>query len=573
MIDEKYTKYAEGVVNGTIIAGELIRLACQRYLFFVQGGDPDIEFRPSEADRVVNFCKKLKHYEGEYVGKNFIPCEWQCWMLYNMFGLYRKSTGLRLIRSAYIQIARKCGKSFLASAIGAYMLCADGEAGSQVDIVSPSRKQSAICFESCSKFIQGINKNKLFKILRNEVKFDARSSKLRVMSSDAKFGDGFNTHCGILDEFHAFESNAIPDLLTSSMGMRRQPMMIYITTAGKNYYCPCKDYRDMCENILRGLAHDDSIFSAIYEMDEGDDWLNESNWHKCVPSLREGVAKIDYIRGELTKAKNNPSLLVGVKVKNLNMWCQSADIWIPDKYLDMSMHKVDLNRFPDGELCYMGVDLAKVDDFTAYALLFPPNPEREYFPEKYVFKIRTYCPREFRRTKAQLYNFDKWISEKQLTITPGNTTDYDYILRDMVHDSKRFYMYKAAYDPWNSSQWAINATNIGMCIAPYSQTLASFNRPTKELTRLILQGHVVIDSSALTKWSFKNVELKFDWNENCKPIKAGDDVKNKIDPVIAMIEALGIAMEFGGWSTPDWDAQANAIGEEYEQVVQGLDGA
>ena len=90
------------------------------------------------------------------------------------------------------------------------------------------------------------------------------------MSSDAKFGDGFNTHFGILDEFHAFNNNAIPDLLTSSMGMRLNPLLIYITTAGFNLNGPCKRYRDMCIEILYGKKTDDRVFAAIYEMDPED---------------------------------------------------------------------------------------------------------------------------------------------------------------------------------------------------------------------------------------------------------------------------------------------------------------
>jgi phage terminase large subunit-like protein len=50
---------------------------------------------------------------------------------------------------------------------------------------------------------------------------------------------------------------------------------------------------------------------------------------------------------------------------------------------------------------------------------------------------------------------------------------------------------------------------------------------------------VVIDTNACVRWAFSNVELKFDWNDNCKPIKAGNDQLKKIDPVIAMLQALG----------------------------------
>jgi phage terminase large subunit-like protein len=74
-------------------------------------------------------------------------------------------------------------------------------------------------------------------------------------------------------------------------------------------------------------------------------------------------------------------------------------------------------------------------------------------------------------------------------------------------------------------------------LEPYSQSIGNFNKPTKELERLVLSDKVIIDDNEITRFCFRNVELKFDHNNNCKPVKYKDN--NKIDGVIAMIEALG----------------------------------
>ena len=39
MVDKKYTEYAEKVINGEIVACEYIKLACQRYLNFLNRED------------------------------------------------------------------------------------------------------------------------------------------------------------------------------------------------------------------------------------------------------------------------------------------------------------------------------------------------------------------------------------------------------------------------------------------------------------------------------------------------------------------------------------------------------
>lgn len=73
-IQDKYLKYAHDVVSGKQVAGKLIRLACQRYLDFMN--DARYEFRPDKCERVLSFISKLKHYQGKCAGKPFVLEEW-----------------------------------------------------------------------------------------------------------------------------------------------------------------------------------------------------------------------------------------------------------------------------------------------------------------------------------------------------------------------------------------------------------------------------------------------------------------------------------------------------------------
>jgi phage terminase large subunit-like protein len=93
------------------------------------------------------------------------------------------------------------------------------------------------------------------------------------------------------------------------------------------------------------------------------------------------------------------------------------------------------------------------------------------------------------------------------------------------------------YDSWNSTQFAINATELGLPMIPFSQSIGNFNRPTKEFERLMLQGNVTLDKNEATMFCFRNVSIKTDHNENSKPVKYSD--ANKIDGVIAILTALG----------------------------------
>lgn len=530
---EKYTQYARDVISGKIVAGYYIKLAAKRYLDFMQRDD--MEFRTKMADKPVNFISKLLHTEGQFYKKPFILQDWQAFMVYAMFGFYWKGTDKRVCRNAYIQISRKCGKTSLASALALYGLIGDGEAGAEIDFVAPSAEQTRIGFRAASNYAESINRANILNCLRNTITFNPTKGRIRMMSSDAKLGDGFNPHFAIIDEYHALETNDLPNVMMSGMGMRRNPMMIYITTAGFNVYGPCKEYRDMCADILEGEKTDDTIFALIYELDKDDDWIDESKWKKCIPSLNITVEE-DYIKQQVTLAKNNVSMEVGVRTKNLNQWVESSQVWISDEIIRANMKPVPMEAF-NGQIISAGIDLAAVSDLTVYSIMMSPNPDREFEPDKYVFKSFYYLPSECLENNRNWQKYRLWQQHKYLTVNPGNVTDYRYILDDMKGSMDKFMFNGIYYDAWQSTLFIIMATEEGLPCVPYSQSIGNFTKPVKTFELLLKKGDIVIDDNPITRWCFQNVVLKEDHNQNCKPTK--DNRDSKIDVVISMLEALG----------------------------------
>ena len=530
---EKYTQYARDVISGKIVAGYYIKLAAKRYLDFMQRDD--MEFRTKMADKPVNFISKLLHTEGQFYKKPFILQDWQAFMVYAMFGFYWKGTDKRVCRNAYIQISRKCGKTSLASALALYGLIGDGEAGAEIDFVAPSAEQTRIGFRAASNYAESINRANILNCLRNTITFNPTKGRIRMMSSDAKLGDGFNPHFAIIDEYHALETNDLPNVMMSGMGMRRNPMMIYITTAGFNVYGPCKEYRDMCADILEGEKVDDTIFALIYELDRDDDWIDESKWKKCIPSLNITVEE-DYIKQQVTLAKNNVSMEVGVRTKNLNQWVESSQVWISDEIIRANMKPVPMEAF-NGQIISAGIDLAAVSDLTVYSIMMSPNPDREFEPDKYVFKSFYYLPSECLENNRNWQKYRLWQQHKYLTVNPGNVTDYRYILDDMKGSMDKFMFNGIYYDAWQSTLFIIMATEEGLPCVPYSQSIGNFTKPVKTFELLLKKGDIVIDDNPITRWCFQNVVLKEDHNQNCKPTK--DNRDSKIDVVISMLEALG----------------------------------
>ena len=176
-LDEKYTKYAKDVIEGNIKACRYVKEACLRYL----GWFDKYEFRSEKADAVINFISNLKHFLGKHNGKPFVLLPYQEWIVYNIFGFYYPNTNRRVVNYVYLELARKNGKTAFMAAICLYMLIADGENGSEVEMVANSAKQAKICFDMSSNYLSSIDrKGKYFKRYRDKIKFDKTKSFLQM---------------------------------------------------------------------------------------------------------------------------------------------------------------------------------------------------------------------------------------------------------------------------------------------------------------------------------------------------------------------------------------------------------
>lgn len=528
-MNKPYYRYAQDVIEGKIVAGEFIRSACERFFSLME--DDRYEFREDKVNEVINFFPYLKHFKGRHADKPFTLEPWQEWIVASIYGFYVREDGSRLTQTVYIEVARKNGKTALAAGIGLNALINDDEAGAEVYFAANSKEQVKIsAWPLCSNFAKKFDpKNRYLQVFRDTITFEKTSSWLKVLAADSTKLDGPNPSTFVLDEYHAAKNNSLKAVLESGQGTRDNPLEVIITTAGFDKLGPCYELRTTGSEILKGLKEDDSFFVAIYSLDEQDDWKDESVWVKSNPNI-EVTVKPSYIRKEIRKAINTPSDEVNVKTKTLNMWCDAETVWIPEHYILNSSKEIRLDDFA-GMDCYMGIDLSSTSDLTCAAFMFPTE-------DKYYFKVKYYLPEMALQERRFKELYGEWRRQGLITITPGNVTDYDYILNDIMDIRDKVYIQKIAYDTWNATQFTINAEEKGLPMEPFSQVLGNFNRPTKEMERLLLSGKAFIDNNVINRHCFRNVVMARDRNGNTKPSKQFEE--KKIDGVIGMLEALGV---------------------------------
>jgi len=240
-------KFIEDVVSGRLILGNYARLAVDRHLADLKNNDWEYVFSEEKATRAFSFISALRHTKGEFAGQRFNIQPFQEFFIKVLFG-WQKKTGGRRFRKAYLEIARKNGKTELAAAIAVYCFLLDNETGAEVYTAATTRDQARIAFDTAKVFLKNLkNDSKTFNKLVNVLKYNCNvpttNTKFESVSADADTLDGLNPHCAIIDEYHAHKTSDVLEVMETGMGSRLQPLLLITTTAGFNRESPCYMYR------------------------------------------------------------------------------------------------------------------------------------------------------------------------------------------------------------------------------------------------------------------------------------------------------------------------------------------
>lgn len=129
------TDYAEQVARGEIVTSAWVRLACERHMRDLKN-DRGLWFDHDEEQRIINFCKSVRHSKGEWAGRPVILEPWEVFILGSLFG-WKRADDSRRFRATLIEIARKNGKSLMAAIVGLYLAFFDDEPGAEVYAAAP----------------------------------------------------------------------------------------------------------------------------------------------------------------------------------------------------------------------------------------------------------------------------------------------------------------------------------------------------------------------------------------------------------------------------------------------------
>ena len=497
-------------------------------------------FDGAAATLAVNFIELcLHHTKGEWAGQPFILEEWQREWVSNLFG-WKRPDGTRRYRVAYVEIPRKNGKSIIGSALALYLLFADGEQGAEVYSAAADRTQAALVFDPAKKMLE--NSSMLLaekpQIYKHTISVPKTNSFYRVISADAKHQQGFNSHGVIFDELHVQPNRDLWDVLTTSMGARRQPLMIALTTAGYDRNSICWEQHEYARQILEGITEDDSFYPVIYGAKEDDDWLDEAVWEKANPNLGVSV-KLEFLRKEAQKATSVPAYQNTFRRYYLNQWTSQQSRWLDMEAWNACGEPFD-EKLLDGAECYGGLDLASNSDLAAFVLDFPEEGKDEDQRHRWLAKFWIPADNLEERTRQHRVQYDVWVRDDLIQTTEGDIIDYEVILRDIEALGERYNIKEIAFDRWGATQVSRRLSDMGYSVVGFGQGMVSMAAPTRELLRIVLGKRLEHGGNPVLKWCADNMVVDTDSAGNVKPNK--EKSREKIDGIVAGIMALDRAM-------------------------------
>ena len=363
-------KYIRNVLSGKTLVCEFTRLAVQRHVDDLRTGKKrGLYFDKKAGEKAIKFSKFIRHTKGEWAGRPLVLEPWQDFIDYVVFG-WKNKDGTRRFNYAYIEVARKNGKSTMAAKNGLMLMDADNESAAEIYCFATKEEQAkhAIFQEAKNMVLKSPYLKARLQTYAKSIFSELTLSSFKPLGSDSDTQDGLNTHGGICDEYHAQKTDKMYNVIKSSMGSRKNPMMWTITTAGFNITSPCYTERDTCIKILKGILKQDNKFAIIYTLDEADDWENEKTWTKANPNYGISVYK-KYLKNEFIDSKNNPTRTNNFKTKHLNIWVRQSEDFINDKDWMKCAGKLTWDDC-QGRECHAGLDIAKRVDLNALSLLF-----------------------------------------------------------------------------------------------------------------------------------------------------------------------------------------------------------
>lgn len=540
-------EYFEKIESGEIVVGFKVRRIYKKLVDDIISPVGEFEYSPDRANHAIEFIENFcKHSKGKWGGKPIELELWQKAFIAAAFGFVHKIDGTRKYREVLLVVARKNGKSTIASGIGLYLQVADGEPGAEVYAVATKKDQAKLVWIDAKRMVtKSPALRKRIKPLVSELRADFNDSTFKPLGSDSETLDGLNVHGAMMDEIHAWKDKNLYDVIVDGTSSREQSLIFMITTAGTIREAVYDMKYEEAELLLNGLDDedgykDDRFLPIIYELDKREEWTDEKAWQKANPGLGT-IKQIDQLRTKVNKAKSNNMLVKNLLTKDFNVRDTSVEAWMTFEALNNTA-TFDIEELKP-RYAIGGADLSSSVDLTSACIAFMvPNDETVYYKHMY------WLPEDLleQRSNEDKIPYNIWHENGLLRTTPGNTVHHKYVTEwfTEMQEQHDVYIPWVGYDSWSARYWVEEMVNyFGKdSMLPVIQGKKTLSSPMKLLEANLTAKKINYGNNPITKWCISNTSKEEDKNGNIQPHK-GKNQRRRIDGLAAMLNAYVVLQD------------------------------
>ena len=547
--------YARRVVSGKIPAGRYHRLSCQRHLDDRKRKSFPYIWQPDRAAKDLSFFPKLKHFKGKrWAGEPFKLLDWQTFCLGCVYGWIEKESGLRRFESAYFEVPKKSGKTFLAAGVGIKQGFYDGEPGSEVYSIATMRDQAQLVWNDAKAIIKnnvwlraadkraGYGGKGKIEILRGVLQLHdpTSNSKFIPLGKDSNSADGKNPYCVIADELHRHKDEELLNVMAESAASRDDPLILEITTAGiRSDTSVGWRHHVYATQILDGVQTNDRRFCFIAGADEEDkdNWQDEKVWKKANPSWGVSVNPRQFKQSAI-EAAGMPSKLNDFLRLRLNLWVDQHNVWIPAEDWAACRGRRPVAELA-GERCYAGLDLGHSDDLSALVVVFRGQDDAGEFYDAFPYFWMPEPTYKKRLTDKGVFDYASAVRQGFIDVTPGRTTDQDFIKKRIIDLRGQFNLAQVWYDASEAQklafelEGAVGRDDFMVKCLQYPRTL---HEPTKKVEELVAAKNLRHGENPVLRWMNSNVDIRTDNEGHIKIDKVRS--ADKVDGMVALVMAM-----------------------------------
>lgn len=526
--------YYQGIKSGKYTVGNKIE---KWYEYIIKGlEDKSFFFDQKKANLAIvyieNFCR---HHEGD-LAPNKLKLElWQKAFISVIFGIV-DAEGNRQFREVVLVVGRKSGKTLLASAIASYCAFIDGEYGARIYFTAPKLEQAKLCFNA---FYQMVMKEPKLKEKaqkrRTDIYIEESNSSVQPLAFSAKKSDGFNISLGVCDEIASWVGDQglkFYEVLKSSQGARKAPLLLSITTAGYVNDGIYDELMKRCTAVLNGSSKETRLAPFIYDIDDVSKWSDINELQKANPNLGVSVS-VDYLLEEISIAEGSLSKRAEFLTKYCNIKQSSSQAWLKATDVEKAYGEpIDLEQFREC-YCVGGIDLSMTTDLTSACIVIKKNGInyivcKFFLPEEKIEEA----------TARDGLPYDIYIQRGLLKVSGTNIVDYADVYNWFVELIEKYHIYplQTGYDRYSSNYLIKDMNAYGFHTTDVYQGF-NISPMINEFEGLLKDGKVNIGDNDLLKAHLLSTAIKFD-TESKRSRIVKINPREHIDGTASVLDAL-----------------------------------